>query len=378
MLGPRPPAVGGGAVSVETLLNHLREYPNLDVRAVNTAPSGLGRPTDLLRFETVRRALAIIRDYWQVSRGAYAAILFGANQTTAYLAPILWLMSRIRGVRFFIKPLGGDLGLYLAQCPSPIRWSTRFVLARVDGVLPQTVALRNELLSWGCRNVVHVPGFRAGSPDTSRPQNVPGQLRLIYLAHIRLEKGPLLLLSALKRLRDMGIDDISCDFFGPLFADVEGMFQAELATTDGAQYRGVWDSHADTVQLLAEYDALVLPTHYPGEGQPGVIVEAMIAGLPVVATRHGGIPELVRHRENGLLVPCQDLDLLTEALLTLRTDPKLRARLARTSRELGAELKVGAVVPRMFQQILPDLLEGASPPKPREMAGTGTVLATER
>jgi glycosyltransferase involved in cell wall biosynthesis len=70
-------------------------------------------------------------------------------------------------------------------------------------------------------------------------------------------------------------------------------------------------------ELLRQTDVLVLPSYYPFEGQPTVIIEAMAAATPVVATRHAAIPDMVVDGETGILVPKQDAQALADALLQI-------------------------------------------------------------
>ena len=65
------------------------------------------------------------------------------------------------------------------------------------------------------------------------------------------------------------------------------------------------------------------------EGIPGTIVEAMATGLPVVTTRHAGIPEMVRDGEDGFVVAERDVTAIAQALLTLAERPDLRALMGR-------------------------------------------------
>jgi glycosyltransferase involved in cell wall biosynthesis len=67
------------------------------------------------------------------------------------------------------------------------------------------------------------------------------------------------------------------------------------------------------------------------EGIPGTIVEAMATGLPVVTTRHAGIPEMVRDGQDGFVVAERDVKAIAEALLTLADQPDLRALMGRTA-----------------------------------------------
>jgi glycosyltransferase involved in cell wall biosynthesis len=59
---------------------------------------------------------------------------------------------------------------------------------------------------------------------------------------------------------------------------------------------------AEVVPTLRNYDALIFPSYYQGEGHPGVLVEAMMAGLPIITTQFRSIPELVQDGVNGLLM----------------------------------------------------------------------------
>ena len=65
------------------------------------------------------------------------------------------------------------------------------------------------------------------------------------------------------------------------------------------------------------------------EGIPGTIIEAMATGLPVVTTRHAGIPEMVRDGQDGFVVAEQDVNAIAQALLTLADEPELRALMGR-------------------------------------------------
>ncbi len=139
-------------------------------------------------------------------------------------------------------------------------------------------------------------------------------------ARLTWEKGIDILLTALSQavkaepqLRLVIMGD------GPLEADLRQMTKT-LGLDDHVRFLGYLDNARS---LFPAFDAFVLPSRT--EGWPLSIMEAMAAGLPVVATRVGGIPELVQDGKNGILVEPGEVDRLHEALVTLVRDP-VRAR----------------------------------------------------
>ncbi len=128
-----------------------------------------------------------------------------------------------------------------------------------------------------------------------------------------------------------------------------------------AAARGVEDvvlllgERVDVSAVLAALD--VAATCSDSEGIPLAVLEYMAAGLPVVATRVGGLPELVQEGVNGFLVPPRDPSALADALGRLLADPALRAELGRAGRERQQREFDLDVVVRRFEDLYVDLYE---------------------
>jgi glycosyltransferase involved in cell wall biosynthesis len=123
----------------------------------------------------------------------------------------------------------------------------------------------------------------------------------------------------------------------------------------------------DVARILTVLDVVVLPSLE--EGFPNVVLEAMAAGKPVVASRVGGVPEAVVHGETGLLVPPADPQALAEAIATLLDDPARAQRMGRAGRD---RVITWFGMDRMVQEterLYHEILAQAARPRPRGLEG---------
>jgi glycosyltransferase involved in cell wall biosynthesis len=109
---------------------------------------------------------------------------------------------------------------------------------------------------------------------------------------------------------------------------LKSSMSAGAARSPSFASRIIFAGHREDVQrLLAAADIFVLPSRYEGFGL--AVVEAMAAGVPVVASRVGGVPEIIRDGIDGILVPGGDAEALAGAIATLAADASVRQRLGR-------------------------------------------------
>ncbi|MEY8197702.1 MAG: glycosyltransferase family 4 protein [Colwellia sp.] len=153
--------------------------------------------------------------------------------------------------------------------------------------------------------------------DENKEANITKQL--LCVGRLCEQKGQLLLLEAMKSLCDSGVD---CKLVlagdGPMRVEVEKRI-SEYGLTERVNITG-WISSDQVKNLLIESRGLVLPSF--AEGLPVVIMEALALYRPVISTYVAGIPELVKHNENGWLVPAGDVAALTIAMKDLLNTDK--------------------------------------------------------
>ena len=159
-----------------------------------------------------------------------------------------------------------------------------------------------------------------------RREAYSGPLRLGFVGSLVPSKGPHLLLEAFSRLPP---EAATLHLFGshlPYHGDDSYRLNLEpLLDQDGVLHPGAIP-HREIPGVLANLDLLVVPSTWL-ENAPLVVKEAFLAGVPVIASRLGGMAEAVQDGENGLLFEPGDVDDLTRTLERLREDPSLLQRL---------------------------------------------------
>jgi glycosyltransferase involved in cell wall biosynthesis len=219
------------------------------------------------------------------------------------------------------------------------RWS----LGSAAKVLTVSMPFREELAAKGVARkrieIVHNairPDWGAIAPNVSADLRLalgiePDRKIILIVGRLSREKDHLTLLSAVNRLRG----DLNLHLLvvgegperGRIEEEMRRLRMAERVTLTGHQ------RSAEPYYQIA--DLAVLSSR--SEGSPNALLEAMAAGVPVVATNVGGIPEIVMHEESALLVAPGDIDSMASALSNLLTNISLAGRFAAHARSLVRE-----------------------------------------
>ena len=337
LLGPLPPPLTGTPVSFEIAVEEISKHPEVEsVEVVDSSPKWLkqGNRTGwgLPNPAEARQALRILRDFSAKSGRCDVAVLFAGNASVITLLPLLSMVCRFRRVRCYFRLFGGSMDQYLDSLSPLVRRVAEATLRRLDGLIVETALLEGALTDRVAPVPVSlVPGYRPAVEHVDRGGRTGPStpLRLVFVGIVKQSKGVFTLLDALESL-EPGI--VICEFVGEINEPDRERFESRVAEIEGVTYRGVVDWR-EVPDLLGSHDCLVLPTDYIGEGHPGVIIEAMMVGIPTITTCHRAIPELIDHDRNGLLVDPGDAGALAHAIREM-TD---RDRWARLSEAAAAD-----------------------------------------
>lgn len=275
--------------------------------------------------------------------------------------PVVWLVAdraEMRKVHAGRRGTGAwmriALGLSDLNDAVERRWMARWPVIANGSEL----AAYARGLAPGRRDVLPVVSTTFRAED--RPAQVParehdGPVRLLYVGRLAPDKGLGTLVAALGIVHAAAPGRVELRIAGWAAHGEEERVREEVrahGVEDVVRFLGPQAYGPELFGCFRDADLFVLPS--PSEGTPRVLVEAMMFGLPIVATRVGGVPDLVDEGTNGLLVPPNDPAAMAAALQVLLDDPGYRARMAQANHAAGAAHTVEALAERMMSFIFPD------------------------
>jgi len=353
-----PPLGGGGAVQSRHLAEALAKRGHV-IHVLTAAWAALAREETLNgvhihRIPALRRQagrsnvlemFSFLRLAWRYA--PELARTYDIDIALVYFTlpcgPVGWRLSRTNDIPYVIALMGGDVPGF---DPSALRWHHRLTGWAISALWRDAAAViaNAEGLAHLARRHAPTQSVDVIPAGAHLDPVVPRQaldIELLFVGRLVSQKGCDILLAALSGLATHHTWHLTIIGDGPARASLEA-----AAHRHGLNHRITftgWRPADDIAQRHA--DIFVLPSR--DEGLPSAVLEAMGRAMPVVATRIGGVPDLVTHGETGLLVPAEDPTSLRAALQRLMEDPALRKRMGDAGRRrIGAHYTWSAAADR--------------------------------
>lgn len=220
--------------------------------------------------------------------------------------------SMLENISVFV--LGGIFDTYVKQRNEKASLYNRYKVMYVE-----SPRMKTNLDSMGFNNVRAIPNFRT-VPAVREFKKLPDgrNLKCAFISKICEDKGVDVILKSDKILKSKGVD-YSVDFYGHIDRGFEEYFLHSVETSSNLFYKGVikYENENTILDVLKNYDVLLFPTRYHGEGIPGILVEAKLVGVAPIASMWNYNDELVNNGVDGLIMEENTPERLSDAIIKL-------------------------------------------------------------
>ena len=308
-IDPDETMVDGQTVKTRTLYRYMvRRFGASNIRAVDT-------------LDYHHQGGRVVRELIRCLHACDDVVVLLSSGGRRALFPILWLASSVLGVRIYHDLIGGSLADDVEADASGrlVRYLNSFEVNWVE-----TRALADRLRALGVRNVSRLPNFKDVDDvdvDPTAPRERPR--RLCTLSRVTPEKGIDNAVRAVAAINGDGPPVVTLDVFGPIEPSYEERFRRLVDSVPHVRYAGRVPPERAAAAVSGHF-ALIFPTEWTGEGVPGTIIDAMHAGLPVVASRWRYYCEMLQDGVTGLSYDFDRPELLEATIRELLALPEAR------------------------------------------------------
>jgi glycosyltransferase involved in cell wall biosynthesis len=281
---------------------------------------------------------------WSVARATHDAALVHVHEgRSVYAAYLRWLMSRTPYVitRRVDNPIGDHYFAHKAYARA----------ACVAAVAPQVAKIVKAYDASVNVRVIHSAGSSLPVDPVFAARirsEFPGRLIVGHVGALdNSQKGQEYIIAAARELERSHPDLVFMLVGG---GEDETMLKSLAAGSSNVVFRGFVENVGD---YLAAFDMFVLPSNREGIGS--ILFDAMERGLPVIASSVGGVPDIVHHGSNGLLIERGSVAQLRDAILELSADPALRRALGERGRAFAKDF-TGEHMSRKYLELYESLL----------------------
>ena len=233
-------------------------------------------------------------------------VILSASASVRHLINFLYYVPIHRNVYFWVVgeglSKGIDRGMFNVKA-----------LNKMKRILIQGQSMVEELEKRGLSNAKYVPNSK---PILYHPTIQPkiGKIyKFVFLSRVHPDKGIKEIAEASEMLRQKGISHFFIDFYGNISPEFKEEFFSIMSKHEGLEYKGFLNLlNEDAYKKLSEYDVMLFPTYWPGEAFPGVVIDANIAGVPIIASDWNQNKYVVQDGKTGVIIPTHDVKAIAD------------------------------------------------------------------
>lgn len=247
-----------------------------------------------------------------------AKYIIAANNMSSYrVLQIMSLFPQKRSVIYWI--IGGSIADRIKEGKVKAE-----PFKQVDYFLVEGKKMQKKFAEVGFNNAIYVPNFKCIDYIPEKRRSNEKKTRFVFLSRIIPEKGCNTIIDAVKQLNNKYFDRFIVDFYGPFEAEYESSFRNAISAVGNISYNGFLDlRNQKNYDRLAEYDVMLFPTYWHGEGFPGIVIDAFVSGLPVIATNWSLNADIIKDGRTGIILKENSVESLVQAMMDIIENPKM-------------------------------------------------------
>ncbi|HUP81176.1 MAG TPA: glycosyltransferase, partial [Pirellula sp.] len=273
--------------------------------------------------------LSIVHRITEFANETQSALLHAHTPRTAMIASFVAKRCGFPWVYHVHSPAARDSTRAIVNRVND--WVEAYSLRNANHIITVSKSLRREMLSRGhSRNRITAVanGVAEQTPIDPISRLHQHQWKLGMVALVRPRKGIEVLLEAIAKL-NKSRRNVTLEVIGGFeTTEYEASIRSLIQRLDLAGTVNLRGFTKDVPSVMRTFDAMVLPSLF-GEGMPMVVLEALACGVPVIATRVEGTPEVIRHGQEGLLASPQDAESLSQAIQVFISDRTAWSRMSK-------------------------------------------------
>lgn len=290
-------SIGGATVLAKNILDFIALDPSVTITHQQIRTFWRNKLQLIDYFFWVFRFPFVGRKYDVIS-------FHGTKDFHFTIAPILWLWAKALNKRTIYHFFGGNFMDQYEAMPKAFQFILKKTVLKSDTVFFETQQLMTFFEKKIVKNAVWLPNAR--NPIHTKNIEISFEKKFVFISRVIPQKGIMEIVQAASVLPK----EYSIDIYGPID---DRHYETTVFKSSCVNYKGTLRPD-EIVTILSKYNVLLLPSYFEGEGYPGIIIESLAMGIPVIATQWKALPEVITDGYNGLLIPIKDSEALAQAM----------------------------------------------------------------
>ena len=257
-----------------------------------------------------KRPWVFLQLLWYLLIHSNSTIIFSTSTINAY--PMMKLMKCLHWKQNTVHwVIGGALGENVKK-----GIFSKDVMGYIKHTIVESPIMVQQLEDCGIKGVIQLPNFKPITyyPSIENRLTTLGKrtFRFVFLSRIMPEKGCDYIFDCVKKLNETGYQEkYIVDFYGKIDNNYKANFENQINEFGNTNYKGFLNLRANEgYDKLAEYDIMLFPTYWKGEGFAGVFIDTFISGVPMLASDWAHNKQFMEEGKTAIFVPVHDISAL--------------------------------------------------------------------